>query len=100
MESVREVATPAPIDLTLYLPAVTPARRTFLRRDLRFPDEPAVSYARRLEPHRQREGVFVDLEAADLSSYIAKPVSFRDWVDLIRTLSKYWFECVTLPSDS
>ena len=84
MESVREVTTPAPIDLTLYLPAVTPARRTFLRRDLRFPDEPAVSYARRLEPHRQREGVFVDLEAADLSSYIAKPgkaepVRYFDW---------------------
>ena len=84
VESVREVPTPAPIDLTPYLPAVTPARRAFVRRDLRFPDESATPYTRRLEPHRQREGIFVDLEVADLSSCIAKPgkaepARYFDW---------------------
>lgn len=32
------------------------------------------------------------------SSYITKPVTFRAWVNLIHTLSKYWFELVKLPT--
>ncbi|MEN6498066.1 MAG: response regulator [Thermoguttaceae bacterium] len=31
------------------------------------------------------------------SSYIPKPATFQAWVDLMRTLSKYWFELVKLP---
>lgn len=31
------------------------------------------------------------------NSFVSKPVSFRAWVDLITTLSKYWFETVQLP---
>ena len=34
------------------------------------------------------------------SSYITKPVTFRAWVDLVRVLSKYWFELVKLPPES
>jgi CheY-like chemotaxis protein len=31
------------------------------------------------------------------NSFIAKPTTFRQWVDLIRQLSRYWFELVELP---
>ena len=31
------------------------------------------------------------------SSYITKPATYRQWVDLIGNLSKYWFEMVELP---
>ena len=34
-----------------------------------------------------------------VSSYITKPVSFEGLVDIMKTLSKYWFEIVTLPSE-
>ena len=34
-----------------------------------------------------------------VSSYITKPVSFDGLVDIMKTLSKYWFEIVTLPSE-
>ena len=33
-----------------------------------------------------------------VNSYIAKPTTFRRWVEIIKTLSKYWFEVVELPS--
>lgn len=32
------------------------------------------------------------------SSYIPKPVTFQAWMDLMRTLDKYWFELVRLPA--
>ncbi len=32
-----------------------------------------------------------------VSSFIAKPVTFSALVDVMRTLSKYWFEIVELP---
>ncbi len=35
-----------------------------------------------------------------VSSYITKPVSFEGLVDIMKTLSKYWFEIVTLPSEN
>ncbi len=35
-----------------------------------------------------------------VSSYITKPVSFEGLVDIMKTLGKYWFEIVTLPSES
>ena len=31
------------------------------------------------------------------NSYITKPATYRQWVDLIGNLSKYWFEMVELP---
>ena len=34
-----------------------------------------------------------------VSSYITKPVSFDGLVDIMKTLSRYWFEIVTLPSE-
>lgn len=33
-----------------------------------------------------------------VSSYIPKPVTFQAWVELMQTLTKYWFELVQLPS--
>jgi CheY-like chemotaxis protein len=33
-----------------------------------------------------------------VNSYIAKPATFRQWVKMIKTLGKYWFEVVKLPS--
>ena len=35
-----------------------------------------------------------------VSSYITKPVSFEGLVDIMKTLGKYWFEIVTLPSEN
>ena len=32
-----------------------------------------------------------------VNSYVTKPVTFRDLVDMMRTLSNYWFELVELP---
>ena len=32
-----------------------------------------------------------------VNSFITKPTTFRRWVDIINTLSKYWFEVVELP---
>lgn len=34
-----------------------------------------------------------------VSSFITKPVSFEGLVDIMKTLSKYWFEIVTLPTE-
>ncbi|MCK5732651.1 MAG: response regulator [Candidatus Latescibacteria bacterium] len=34
-----------------------------------------------------------------VSSFITKPVTFEGLVDLMKTLSKYWFEIVQLPPD-
>lgn len=34
---------------------------------------------------------------AGVNSFIAKPTTFRQWVKIIRTLSKYWFDVVELP---
>jgi CheY-like chemotaxis protein len=31
------------------------------------------------------------------NSFISKPTSFREWVDILRTLSDYWFRVVELP---
>jgi CheY-like chemotaxis protein len=31
------------------------------------------------------------------NSFIAKPTSFRQWVEILRTLSDYWFRVVELP---
>ncbi len=33
------------------------------------------------------------------ASYITKPVTFESLVDVVRTLGKYWFEIVELPSN-
>jgi CheY-like chemotaxis protein len=33
-----------------------------------------------------------------VNSFITKPTTFRQWVEIIKTLSKYWFEVVELPS--
>ena len=35
-----------------------------------------------------------------VSSFITKPVSFEGLVDIMKTLSKYWFEIVSLPSEA
>ena len=35
-----------------------------------------------------------------VNSFILKPVTFESLVDITRTLSKYWFEVVELPSES
>ncbi len=32
-----------------------------------------------------------------VNSYVTKPVTFRDLVDMMNTLIKYWFELVVLP---
>jgi CheY-like chemotaxis protein len=32
-----------------------------------------------------------------VNSYITKPVTFREWVETIELLSRYWFELVELP---
>jgi CheY-like chemotaxis protein len=32
-----------------------------------------------------------------VNSFITKPTTFRKWVEIIRILSKYWFEIVELP---
>ena len=34
-----------------------------------------------------------------VSSFITKPVSFEGLVDIMKTLSKYWFEIFTLPKE-
>ena len=34
-----------------------------------------------------------------VSSFITKPVSFEGLVEIMKTLGKYWFEIVTLPSE-
>ncbi len=34
-----------------------------------------------------------------VNSYIRKPVRFDDFVEVIKTLGKYWFEIVELPAD-
>ena len=34
-----------------------------------------------------------------VNSFITKPTTFRQWVRIIRILSKYWFEIVELPPD-
>ncbi|MFN6944482.1 MAG: response regulator [Cytophagaceae bacterium] len=34
-----------------------------------------------------------------VSSFITKPVTFSSLVEIMRTLSKYWFEIVELPTD-
>lgn len=34
-----------------------------------------------------------------VNSFISKPVSFESLVDIMKTLSKYWFEIVELPAD-
>ncbi len=34
-----------------------------------------------------------------VSSFITKPVSFEGLVDIMKTLGKYWFEIVSLPSE-
>lgn len=34
-----------------------------------------------------------------VSGFIVKPVTFESFVDVIRTLGKYWFEIVELPND-
>lgn len=34
-----------------------------------------------------------------VNSYIRKPVRFDDFVEVIKTLGKYWFEIVELPSE-
>jgi two-component system, response regulator len=41
------------------------------------------------------------LKSYDLgvSSFITKPVTFQDLVRVIRTIGKYWFEIVELPTD-
>jgi CheY-like chemotaxis protein len=31
------------------------------------------------------------------NSYITKPTSFREWVEIVEILGKYWFEVVELP---
>ena len=31
------------------------------------------------------------------NSYVTKPVTFRAWVDLLTTISNYWFKIVELP---
>ena len=31
------------------------------------------------------------------SSYIAKPITFQGWVDLVEMLDRYWFRLVALP---
>jgi CheY-like chemotaxis protein len=35
-----------------------------------------------------------------VSGYIVKPVSFESLVDVMKTLSKYWFEIVELPPET
>ena len=35
-----------------------------------------------------------------VSSFITKPVTFEGLVDIMKTLGKYWFEIVSLPSES
>ncbi|NLY75248.1 MAG: response regulator [Firmicutes bacterium] len=32
-----------------------------------------------------------------VNSFISKPVSFEEFLDVVRTLTKYWFEIVELP---
>jgi len=34
-----------------------------------------------------------------VSSFITKPVSFEDFVDVMQTIGKYWFKIVHLPAD-
>ncbi len=35
-----------------------------------------------------------------VNSFIVKPVTFADLVEVMRTLGRYWFEIVELPPDS
>jgi CheY-like chemotaxis protein len=35
-----------------------------------------------------------------VNSFVAKPLSFKDLVEVMRVLSKYWFEVVELPDAS
>ena len=44
-----------------------------------------------------------DVEASydiGVNSYVTKPATFRELVDLLKSLCKYWFEVVELPSRS
>jgi hypothetical protein len=34
-----------------------------------------------------------------VNSYITKPVTFAGLVDVMKTIGKYWFEIVELPSE-
>ncbi|HEY4760326.1 MAG TPA: response regulator [Thermoguttaceae bacterium] len=34
---------------------------------------------------------------AGANSFIAKPTTFRQWVEVVQIISKYWFEVVELP---
>lgn len=41
-----------------------------------------------------------DIDAAydlGVNSYVTKPVTFHGWVDIMRLLTRYWFEVVELP---
>jgi CheY-like chemotaxis protein len=51
-----------------------------------------------LTTSRAEEDIFRTYELG-VSSFITKPVTFEGLVDLMKILSKYWFEIVQLPPD-
>ena len=63
-----------------------------LKSDPRFKRIPIVA----LTTSMAEEDVSVSYELG-VNSYIVKPATFRELVDAMKTLSKYWFELVQLP---
>ena len=49
-----------------------------------------------LTTSKAQEDIFKTYDLG-VSSFITKPVSFEGLVDIMKTLSKYWFEIVSLP---
>lgn len=52
-----------------------------------------------LTTSKAEEDIFRSYELG-VSSFIIKPVSFESLVEIMKTLSRYWFEIVELPPDT
>jgi CheY-like chemotaxis protein len=52
-----------------------------------------------LTTSRAEEDIFKTYELG-VNSFITKPVTFDSMVEIMKTLSKYWFEIVSLPTES
>ncbi len=49
-----------------------------------------------LTTSKQEEDIVVSY-GLGVNSFIQKPVRFEEFIDVVKTLGKYWFEIVTLP---
>ena len=52
-----------------------------------------------LTTSKAQEDIYLTYDLG-VSSYITKPVSFDGLVEVMKALSRYWFEIVSLPEES